>query len=194
MFTREPWRCSRLLTLTVACLGILVLLGIGPWAVAAIRSSGWRSYHDGRFHFQAPVAPGWHTMSLADWHTMTRSTGGPGDYCDERGVALLPPDLQSTRAMGQYHPRSITVGTQDHCPALELTYDPTWIAEPTRVMVSGVPVTVYVQHMSSLEYQAATVAFDQRQFIFTLSTFDADGKADTAIFHRVLQGFKYTGA
>jgi hypothetical protein len=188
-----PPRHHWTLTVIAACLGSLALLAVGPWALAAIRSTGWRTYHDNSFHFQVPIPPAWHTMSLSDWHTMTLSPGGPDDYCDERGVALLPPDLQGTRAMGEYHPHSIEVGTQDNCTMLDLGHDPAWIAEPNQVMVGGISTTIYNQHMSSLEYQAATVAIGQRQFIFTLSTNDADKKADTTTFLGVLQEFKYTG-
>lgn len=194
MLSHKPWQRPHLLTLCLACLGILVLLAVGPWTVAAIRSLGWRSYHDSALQFQVSVPPAWHTMSLSDWHTMTRFPGEPDDYCDERGVAILPPDLHGTREMGQYHPRAIVVGTEDNCTMLDLTHDPNWSAEPNQVMVGGVPATLYVRHMSSVQFKAATVAFGQQQFIFTLTTFDTDSKADTAIFLKVLQGFKYTGS
>ena len=195
MFTRDPWRRPRLLSVCLVCLGLLALLAGGPWAVAAIQSTGWRSYHDNTFHFQVPVPPAWHTMSLAAWHTMTRSTGEPDDYCDKRGVAILPPDLLGTQAMGQYHPRAIVVGAQDNCAALDLTHDPNWSAEPNEVNIGGVPTILYDHtNDSSGVSMLATVMFGQRQFLFSFASLAATCSEDSTLFYKVLQHFKYTGS
>ena len=59
MFTREPWRRPRLLSVCLACVGILALLAGGRWVYGVIESHQWRAYNDSHAHFQVQIPPSW---------------------------------------------------------------------------------------------------------------------------------------
>ncbi|MGH2484630.1 MAG: hypothetical protein ACRDHE_01330 [Ktedonobacterales bacterium] len=187
---REPWRRPRTLTVCLACIGVFALLTDGKWLVGVVSLHHWHWYHDSQAHFQVPVPPGWSAMAIPP--------GQPDNGCGERGVALLPPAIQSLPAdtpLANYLPRYIEVNTQVNCMMANLSQDSTLWAEPSQVMIGGALTTLYdrIKNPSGV-YVAATAIFGQRQFLFAFSSLTATCTEDSTLFYRVLQEFKYTGS
>jgi hypothetical protein len=151
-------------------------------------TAGWAIYTDQRFHFQAPIPPGW---EIKAYTTIQCVQGGDGNYV----VGFFPPDV----GVPVDDPFRVREHMQIYlalCPTdEEATPDPTRPApEPGGILIGATRAPYYVHDGYEWISRYTSAKFGGQAYLFNFDAMPQDkGLRDLPLFHGMLAGFKYLG-
>ncbi len=170
--------------LTATALTTPVATTCPTFSAAPASTNGWQIYKDKRFPFQFAFPPGWKAGSSID--------DSGNDYI----AAVLPDASTFPVAHASGAPEKFEVTVPLAGPTSNPASDPTWQAEATPIIISGMKTILYDRTSPDCgEYDRIAVAkFGQHQFTFYTGIY-APGKArqDIALFLGVVHSFVYSG-
>jgi hypothetical protein len=150
-------------------------------------TTGWAIYSDQRFHFQAPIPPGWTVRSYVDQDI------APYGECNYI-VTFFPPGVTppDERSLQSHEYIEIIVGL--NCAAIDPLKNPNWTPEPKGIMIDGVEALHVVADGADWTDRWAFATFGGHRYAFTLGvTPQEKGQPDLPLFYGMLAGFNYTG-
>lgn len=151
-------------------------------------TAGWAIYTDQRFHFQAPIPPGWKVKAYT---TIQCPQGGDGNYV----VGFYPPDV------GVPPDNPFRVREHMHiylplCPTGEEgTPNPNQPPpEPGGILIGATRAPYYAPDGGGWIQRYTVASFGGQAYIFDFDAMPQDkGLRDVPLFHGMLAGFKYLG-
>jgi hypothetical protein len=158
-------------------------------------TEGWAIYTDKRFHFQAPIPPGWKAKAYTAYEC---PQGGDGAYI----VGFFPPDLypDAPSAIPSEYPFGKIHEYMDiYLPLCstgeEATPNPNRPApEPGGILIGATRAPYYVYDIAEWIQRVTSADFGGQAYIFAFLTMPQDkGLHDLPLFHGMLAGFKYLG-
>ena len=152
-------------------------------------TEGWAVYTDKRFHFQAPIPPGWQAKVYTTFQCVQ---GGDGNYV----VGFFPPDV-GVPVDDPFRVRESIDIYLPLCPASEEKSTPNPnqpTPEPGGILIGSIRAPYYVQDISEWIQRYTGASFGGQAYSFAFDAMPQDkGLRDLPLFHGMLAGFKYLG-
>jgi hypothetical protein len=159
-------------------------------------TEGWAIYTDQRFHFQAPIPPGWKAKAYtAPWDC---PQGGESDYI----VGFFPPDMYpdapgtipTEYPFGKIH-EFIDIYLPLCSSSQEAPLNPYHITpEPGGILIGATHAPYYVHDNTDWISRYTNADFGGQTYIFDIEVTPQDkGLRDVPLFHGMLAGFEYLG-
>ncbi|HEY7019624.1 MAG TPA: hypothetical protein VH349_00810 [Ktedonobacterales bacterium] len=151
-------------------------------------TEGWAIYTDRRFHFQAPIPPGWQAKAYTTFQCVQ---GGDGNYV----VGFFPPDV-GVPADDPFRAREHMQIYLALCPPNEeSTPNPDRpVPEPGGILIGTTRAPYYVHDVDEWISRYTNTEFGGQTHLFNFDAMPQDkGLRDLPLFHGMLAGFKYLG-
>jgi hypothetical protein len=151
-------------------------------------TEGWAIYMDKRFHFQAPIPPGWEVKAYT---TIQCVQGGDGNYV----VGFFPPDVGVPEDDPFRVRESIDIYLALCPPDEEPTPNPDrTVPEPGGILIGTTRAPYYVHDGYEWISRYTSTIFGGQAYLFNFDAMPQDkGLRDLSLFHGMLAGFKYLG-